>query len=37
VEGEHIRYRIAPKGTEALQHMQALENLILETEEGVVA
>ena len=36
LEGEHIRYRITPKGIKALRHLQALEKLIVETgEEGV--
>jgi len=36
LEGEHIRYRITPKGTKALRHMRELEKLIVETgEEGV--
>jgi len=36
VEGEHIQYRITPKGVKALRHMQALEKLIVEMgEEGV--
>jgi DNA-binding PadR family transcriptional regulator len=36
LEGEHIRYRITPRGEEALGHMQELEKLIVETgEEGV--
>jgi predicted transcriptional regulator len=33
VEGEIVRYRITPRGEEALRHMQALEKLI--REEGV--
>jgi predicted transcriptional regulator len=36
MDGEHIRYRITPKGTKALRHMRELEKLIVETgEEGV--
>jgi len=35
MEGEHILYRITPKGVKALRHMQALEKLIVEMgEEG---
>ena len=36
LEGEHIRYRITPKGAQALRYMQKLEKMIVETgEEGV--
>ena len=36
VEGEIVRYRITPRGEEALRHLQELEKLIVETgEEGV--
>jgi DNA-binding PadR family transcriptional regulator len=36
VEGEIVRYRITPRGEEALGHLQELEKLIVETgEEGV--
>jgi len=36
LEGEIVRYRITPRGEEALGHLQELEKLIVETgEEGV--
>ena len=36
LEGEHIRWRITPKGAQALRYMQKLEKMIVETgEEGV--
>ena len=35
VEGEIVRYRITPRGEEALGHMQELKKLIVEAgEEG---
>lgn len=37
VEGEIVRYRITPRGEEALGHLQELKKLIMETgEEGVM-
>ncbi len=33
LEGEHIHYRITPKGAQALRYMQKLEKLIVETGE----
>lgn len=36
MEGEIVRYKITPRGEEALGHLQELEKLIVETgEEGV--
>ena len=36
LEGEIVRYRITPRGEEALGHLCELEKLIVETgEEGV--
>jgi predicted transcriptional regulator len=37
VEGEIVRYRITPRGEEALGHLCELEKLIVETGEEVVA
>jgi hypothetical protein len=34
VEGEIVRYRITPRGEEALGHLQELEKLIVETGGG---